>query len=425
MTVQRDVTAGATGRHVPAIDGLRGLAVLLVMIHHNFVMLFYRRAAITTHAESMAYQIFSAGWLGVELFFVLSGFLITGILLDSKTQPHYWRNFYARRVLRIFPLFYLLAIFSFVILPHLPLPSIKAARFNSVGSDQWMYWIFLVNVAIAKVDVYRHGIMDVAWSLSIEEQFYLLWPLVVLVLRQRTLMIISAVIIAASPLLRMIAWEIGLSGKQIYVLTPFRLDGLAAGALLACATRSPIRDRWIKPMFGGALIVGGLILFIGTMLIAGNSESEGYLISIVGLSGGAIASLGLLMAILSLPAEGWLIGFLSSSPMRMFGKYSYALYLVHLPLRALLRDRVIKPEHFGSFPGGAFVGQAVFYVVSISLALVVAIASWYIIERPALSLKRYFPNIERPESGPGEFDPKGGGGHDSSASSPLGYTTNG
>ena len=144
MTVERNVTADGTGHHVPAIDGVRGLAVLMVMIHHDFVMI------VQTHAQKIAFNILSAGWIGVELFFVLSGYLITGILLDSKGQPHYFRNFYARRVLRIFPLFYLLMIFSFIVLPHLPLPSVKAARFSSVGSDQWMYWTFLVNVAIAK-----------------------------------------------------------------------------------------------------------------------------------------------------------------------------------------------------------------------------------------------------------------------------------
>ena len=417
MTVQRNVTAAETGHHVPAIDGIRGLAVLMVMIHHDFVVI------IQTHAQKIAFDILSTGWIGVELFFVLSGFLITGILLDTKREPHYFRNFYARRVLRIFPLFYLLAVFSFVVLPHLPLPPIKAGRFNSVGSDQWMYWTFLVNVAIAKVNLYRHGIMDVAWSLSIEEQFYLLWPLIVLGLRRRTLMIMCAFIIAGSPLLRLAAWELGFTGKQIYVLTPFRLDGLAAGALLAGLVRSSGRDRLVTSRNASIVAAVGLVLFIGSVVIAGDPESEGRLVSIVGCSGAAIASLGLLSLTLSLPARSRLIGFFSSGAMRMFGKYSYALYLVHLPLRALVRDRFLKPEQFGQWPGGVFVAQTVFDIVSIALALAVAIASWYIIERPALSLKRFFPNVERPEAGRGSM-PVSSEAYCVPAS-PLGHTTTG
>ena len=251
----------------------------------------------------------------------------------------------------------------------------------------------------------------------------MLWPLIVLALRRRTLLILSAAIIVTSPVLRIAAWEFGLTGKQIYVLTPFRLDGLAGGAMVACIVRSAFRDRWVMPRIGGALIVIGLSLFIGSIVIAGDPESEGYLMSITGYSGSVIASLGLLIAALSLPGRSRLIGFLSSSAMRMLGKYSYALYLVHLPLRALIRDRFIKPEQFGEWPGGAFVGQIVFDIVSIALALVVAIASWYLIESPAQSLKRFFPNVERSSAvGVPEVDPAKA---NSASASPLGHTTTG
>jgi peptidoglycan/LPS O-acetylase OafA/YrhL len=117
------------------------------------------------------------GALGVDVFFVLSGFLITGILLDTLARPHYFRNFYARRVLRIFPLYYAVLGFAFLILPRIA-PS-TAVRYAAVNREAIWYWLHLSNFAIARRGSFVHGILDVSWSLAIEEQFYLLWPALV------------------------------------------------------------------------------------------------------------------------------------------------------------------------------------------------------------------------------------------------------
>ena len=172
--------------HLPVLDGIRGMAIVLVLFHHCTDM------AVVTGVDKAATLFLHWGGFGVDLFFVLSGFLITGILADTRGHRSFFKSFYARRVLRIFPLYYAICLFSFVVLPNLgPLLAgavgegtaqtiqTKLDRFGTVGADQWYYWTYLSNFVAAKVNAWRHGILDVSWSLAIEEQFYLVWPLLV------------------------------------------------------------------------------------------------------------------------------------------------------------------------------------------------------------------------------------------------------
>src|SRR5437870_557283 len=164
---------------VRALDGLRGIAILMVMLYHQTVMV-----GSTGIDRFVGFWTLS-GWIGVDLFFVLSGFLITGILSDSKGATGYFRNFYARRVLRIFPLYYGVVAFSLLILPYIP--HWKLENLARIKGDELWYWTYLSNFSIAAHAAFRHGILDVSWSLSIEEQFYLMWPLLVLLLSRRSL----------------------------------------------------------------------------------------------------------------------------------------------------------------------------------------------------------------------------------------------
>src|SRR5262245_57382334 len=171
--------------HIPALDGLRGVAILLVMLHHFTVI--QPAGAFEKWFERFAHL----GMHGVDLFFVLSGFLITGILFDSKGEPHFLRNFYMRRSLRIFPLYYAVVVFSFLLVPiilaHVAGLAGKLSRFQGASED-WVWYVFyLSNFSIARVSAFRHGILDVTWSLAIEEQFYLVWALCVLFFNWRTL----------------------------------------------------------------------------------------------------------------------------------------------------------------------------------------------------------------------------------------------
>ena len=151
-------------RHIAQLDGLRGLAVLLVLLAHS--------AIAFTRVPSLKW-IDSYGSLGVQLFFVLSGFLITGILLDSKGTPYFFRNFFVRRGLRIYPLYYALlgfVVFSGVVHRH--------------GVHWWPYILYLSNFFGG---ITQPAPLGVAWSLAVEEQFYLLWPFIVSVLSLRSL----------------------------------------------------------------------------------------------------------------------------------------------------------------------------------------------------------------------------------------------
>src|SRR5688572_4277989 len=182
------------------------------------------------------------GWVGVDLFFVLSGFLITGILLDTRGSDRYFTTFYARRTLRIFPLYYLVLFLGLVVLPNFPEAHQALTGVGDNPPPQWPYWLYLTNFSIADRG-WAHGWLDVAWSLAIEEHFYLVWPLVIWLCPPRVMAALCAVIILAEPAARIFARATNVDPLPIYVLTWFRVDGLAIGALLALAQR-----RGLLPM---------------------------------------------------------------------------------------------------------------------------------------------------------------------------------
>jgi len=200
------------------------------MVHHHTVM------------RGISFFDFTVSTLlhlgGVGLFFVLSGYLITGILMDSKGGDGYFRSFYARRMLRIFPLYYAVLVLALVILPQFA--HAKAANFGRIAGDEWSYWVFLQNFTIAAAGRFRHAILDVTWTLAIEEQFYLLWPLVVFLFSRRTLLWISGALVLMALVVRLVlVLGYDVNPIAIFVLTPTRMDTLAAGAWLALWARGP------------------------------------------------------------------------------------------------------------------------------------------------------------------------------------------
>lgn len=370
-------------RHLAGLDGVRGLAILLVMLFHMTVM------EPQTEAQKLFFDVMSAGWVGVELFFVLSGMLITGILLDTKEHAGYFCNFYARRVLRIFPLYYALLVFSFYILPYFPHP--KLANFSRVTEYEIWYWLFLSNFSSAIVGGPRHGILDVTWSLAIEEQFYLVWPFLVLFLGKRRLAVTAVALFFASLVGRVVALHFDVPPWTIYVVTPARLDGLCAGALVAIALRTFRLDdpRLIRGAWSGFL--GGAA---ATSVIACFEKGlpwDGRLVETAGFSAFAIMCAGLIaLTVVESNAGGVVDRVMRLGWLKLLGLYSYALYLFHLPLRALVRDTILNSASFPTFPGGAFVAQGVFYLLAISISFAVAWLSYRYFERPFLGLKGIF-----------------------------------
>jgi peptidoglycan/LPS O-acetylase OafA/YrhL len=377
--------------HIPGLDGLRGMAILLVLILHFGLM------TPDTPFQRVVFGGISAGWIGVDLFFVLSGALITGILLDSSGERRYFANFYVRRVLRIFPLYFLILILSFYVLPNLPFPAI--AQFSStegIAGKQIYYWLFLSNFSIAAQHGIRHRVMDISWSLAIEEQFYLLWPLVVYLSGIRRLPIICAFLILFSLGVRLTMQSLNFDANAIYMVTPARLDGLCAGALIAVALRWPGMTRnWLSRLAFALCSVGAL----ATGCVAGFSGGlpwDGRLVQAIGFTTLACFFSGaVLWAVITYRSGSLFERVLGSRFFVAFGVLSYGMYLTHLPLRAILRDAIMRPSSFANWPGGTLVGQLVFYVMGGVLVYVVAWISFHGFERPLLRLKPK-PETARP-----------------------------
>lgn len=367
---------------IATLDGLRGIAILLVLVLH-FTM--YGGSLSAAGTDRLVERIARAGWIGVDLFFVLSGFLITGILYDAKGREGYFRSFYVRRLLRITPLYYGALVLFLGLLPvvwpaHEGLAGLR-------GEGVW-YWTYLINFRIAAEGWPHFGALGHFWSLAVEEQFYLLWPLAVFLLRRRPLMALCAACMALAVATRL-ALHLAGHAPAAFVLAPARLDALAAGALLALAVRGPAGlpavARWAKP----AAIAGAAGL-LALFAWKGGLPAEDPAVSVAGQ---ALLALGFAAVLaLALEAEPGSRGgrWLAAPVLVFFGRYSYGLYVLHHPLLFL------KPEgwSYDNLPlvlGSRLPGWLLFIAAGIGVSVVLALLSWHLWEKPFLDLKDRIP----------------------------------
>jgi len=385
------------GRHIPALDGLRGLAILLVLIFHQTVMV------PATAADRAFARVVGHFGSGVDLFFVLSGFLITGILFDSKGSAGYFRSFFARRALRIFPLYYAVLFAVLVVLPHFPNP--KVAKWGVSGADQLWYWLYLANWRIGWVG-FRHGILDVSWSLAIEEQFYLIWPFAVAALGRRSLVGLCVGLIAGAFVTRVALAAAGGPAMGVHTFTTSRMDTLAAGALIALLARGPGGLRRLLGPARWAALGGAGVLAAAWSSGWTPGGLGGAILHSAEYSATAAACGGLLVLAVAAPAGSRLARGLAWPPLLALGTYSYALYLFHYPILGLIRDLAYGPSRFPRVLGSPLPGQLAFYAAATLPALGLAWLSWHLYERPFLKLKRFFAP-GRPGAAPAPGRPHG------------------
>jgi peptidoglycan/LPS O-acetylase OafA/YrhL len=381
----------AAGAHVPALDGVRGLAILLVVLHN---------ASYVPHgaSDSLALKLWDtamgAGWIGVQLFFTLSGLLITGILLDTKGRPGWLRAFYMRRVLRIFPLYYLVLAAYFVVAPLLlGRPDLGAGDRAIAG---W-YFAYLSNWYLPPAGMDSN--LGHTWSLAVEEQFYILWPLLVLALSRRGLLRACVAVVVAA-----VAFRAGLhalaaaglmppkdAGAAGYQWTIARMDALAAGGIVAILLRADGARHALR-RGGHVLAMAGVAGLLVVAALNRSFHSTGPLVQVVGQALLTAAAAGLLLD-LTLPAPGGARSlptrWLELAPLRWLGRYSYAIYVLHMLVHRaalpLVGDAVAQGDAGRRLLLAAAYGAAVLLV-----SCVLAVASWHLVEQPFLRLKRHF-----------------------------------
>lgn len=337
--------------YIPELDGLRGIAVLAVVIYHCHPRL----------TGTWIYRASLWGWAGVNLFFVLSGFLITSILLESREKPHYFRNFYMRRVLRIWPVYVLVLVVVYLEAPwFIGLPVLTAIR-----TAPWLAYIFFIQNLL---HIQLPNALVQTWSLAIEEQYYFVWAPLVRFLRKPWML--AAVLIAAfssSPLFDHKPW-----------ITPthtlIHLDGIAIGSLLAIGLYAAPLSRRAWLAIGVAAFAGG---FTAAATIAGGTRFLDDALA-VGFAGTVLA------AIASTGVRNPLNATLRRGPLAFYGRISYGLYMIHIAVFIFFGWFDLRMDPYGTVGNLAVVG------FRLMASTVAATLLWYGFESQILKLKRYF-----------------------------------
>ena len=362
-----------TSRQIPAFDGIRGMAIVWVVVHNATSM----PLAPSGRWLHLFPLLASRGWIGVQLFFALSGFLITKGLLETQGQPGYFRNFYAKRALRILPLYYTVLVVLLLVLPGL------GAHVPYRLDHQAPLWLFTGNWLPALPLGFGHF-----WSLAVEEQFYLLWPLVVFRLAPRRLLTACLWIALGALVVRCALVAAGAASWVMYSATVCRMDALALGGAGACVLRITQLQEELRRKQG---VVGTAALLV---FLAGIPFTHGY--DIGRLSGETLGYTLLALstavfvtwaALPGLPARSPVVSLLVWGPVRSCGKYSYAIYVFH----NLLHSLVGVPWLTGRFGKQIPVPAALVYVVAVLLvSYALAFCSYHLLEKHFLRLKRLF-----------------------------------
>jgi peptidoglycan/LPS O-acetylase OafA/YrhL len=359
--------------HVPALDGIRGIAILLVIPHNADT--FSQSAPWLWPVALLAH----AGWIGVQLFFVLSGFLITRNLLARRGAPDYLRSFYVRRALRIFPLYFLTLFVGLVVLPRLFdfSPGALASHQNQV----WL-WTFLSNWAQPlghEVSGYSHF-----WSLAVEEQFYLVWPFVVLVAAGTRLFWICLAVALLALLSRAVMVVAGAKPEMVYMFTHCRMDALALGAAAAVLSRNAAAMQWI------ARHVRPLMLAVMGILIGAALGTHVFSVYDPGtlIVGQTLLAMAFGLALLGVEwiPRGTLLGLLprllETRWLGLVGRYSFAMYVFHLPILVVFGDDL---QRFARLTGSA--APLVYSLSAIAASFIAGMLSYHLVEKHFLKLK--------------------------------------
>ncbi len=380
--------AGPARSHVPALDGVRGLAIVLVLVSH--LMLFNDHTG-SRFGDSLA-ALRGLGWVGVDLFFVLSGFLITGILYDTLHDPRYFRSFYMRRFLRIFPLYYGF-LFFLIVLGHWG----HGLHF-AWGGRQYVLLTYMQNTGlwfpVTGFHVGAWADLDHFWSLAVEEQFYLLWPLLVFLVRGRRRLIALALSLSGVALmLRITLYWHGASPMLIFMLTPCRMDTLLLGGSLALVIRGDsgwIPRRWMVPM----ALASAAVIAAYTLWHLGSDMRDFFFGATFGYTVIALGCIGVLVTALEPASTAQRI--FRWSLLRSLGKYSYGIYVLHIFVAhgfAALTSRLLGTSlrifltpYLHSRPLAVLLE----FFVNASVVFLAAYLSYNLYEVHFLRLKRYF-----------------------------------
>jgi peptidoglycan/LPS O-acetylase OafA/YrhL len=339
--------------YIPELQGLRGLAVLAVVIYHCHPRL----------EGTWLYRASLWGWAGVNLFFVLSGFLITSILLESRGGPHYFRNFYARRVLRIWPVYVLVLVVCYLNAPWFIGPTVlEAIRM----APWWAYVLFLQNLFHLALP----PAIGPTWSLAIEEQYYFLWaPIVRVLARPRWLVLFLCAAFLASPLFRLThyAWI-----TPTHTVT--HIDGIAMGSLLAIGLHTL---AWSRRVWLGLGLAGIAVGFPAAATVAGGTAFLDTALT-AGFAGAVLASIA------STGARNPLNAALRRGPLAFYGRISYGMYMTHIMVFIYFGWFDRRMDAYG------IAGNLAVAAFRLASSTAVATALWYGFESQILKLKRRF-----------------------------------
>jgi peptidoglycan/LPS O-acetylase OafA/YrhL len=368
-------------KRLPQLDGVRGVAVLLVMVLH-----FFGNIDTQSGFERAVAKVASYGLWGVDLFFVLSGFLITGILYDSKGSSGYFKNFYMRRTLRIFPLYYGVLLVLLVLVPSIVAETFVPPGLSEAGRVQSWLWSYAANFYVFRSGDFSIPYLSHFWSLAIEEHFYLFWPFVIGLLPRAAALRVSVIAAAVALVTRIVLSFDGYNATQLSVLTPCRLDALCVGAFFALETRgrSPLLPHLARRAFWS-------VAFAILVLSAWHAGTGRWMEVTLELRTSLLAVFfGLGIYLLARP-EGLprVQVVLTSRWLRVLGKYSYGLYVYHGIISYDFHMRRIEARLTETLGSHAF-AVAAQAALGLALSMLVAVTSYELFESRFLRLKQRF-----------------------------------